>query len=67
MVDDVLRADPVEAPPGNESFRVELESKMYQLEVSLLEDTGEYLQVVISVDDGTLPASFRPVSSQHHL
>ena len=38
------------------------ESKQYQVEVVLLEDTPEYLHMSIAVDDGSLPASMRPES-----
>jgi hypothetical protein len=38
------------------------ESKQYQVEVVLLENTSEYLHVSIAVDDGSLPASIRPES-----
>jgi hypothetical protein len=38
------------------------ESKQYQVEVKLLEDTPEYLHGSVAVDDGSLPASIRPES-----
>jgi len=38
-------------------YEVVADSKLYQVEVELLEDTPEYLHVSISVDDGSLPAS----------
>ena len=41
-------------------YEVELDSKTHQVEVEILEDTEEYLHVVIAVDDGSLPASLRP-------
>jgi len=50
-------------PAGDECFEVEFESKRYPVELSILENTAEYLHVVISVDDGSLPASLRPISS----
>jgi hypothetical protein len=43
-------------------YDVVAESKQYQVEVELLENTSEYLHVVISVDDGSLPASIHPES-----
>jgi hypothetical protein len=46
-----------------QAYEVEFEGKPYQVEVSLLENTDKYLHVVISVDDGSLPASFRPLSA----
>ena len=41
-------------------YEVELDSKMHQVEVEIVENTDEYLHVVIAVDDGSLPASLRP-------
>jgi len=41
-------------------YEVVDESKRYQVEVELLEDTPEYLHVMIAVDDGSLPASIQP-------
>jgi len=41
-------------------YEVVADSKLYQVEVELLEDTPEYLHVSISVDDGSLPASIHP-------
>ena len=43
-------------------YEVELDSQTYQVEVELLEDTQTYLHVLVAVDDGHLPASFRPLS-----
>ena len=43
-------------------YEVEDESKRYQVEVQLLEDTSEYLHISIAVDDGSLPASIHPES-----
>ena len=43
-------------------YEVVAESKQYQVEVVLLEDTPEYLHVSIAVDDGSLPASIHPES-----
>jgi hypothetical protein len=44
------------------AYEVELDSKTYQVEVELLEDTETYLHVMVAVDDGSLPASFRPLT-----
>jgi hypothetical protein len=41
-------------------YEVVDESKRYQVEVVLLEDTSEYLHIMIAVDDGSLPASIHP-------
>ena len=40
-------------------YEVELDSKMYQV-VEILENTEEYLHVMVAVDDGSLPASMAP-------
>jgi hypothetical protein len=45
-----------------QAYEVELDSKKYQVEVELLEDTGEYIHVIVSVDDGSLPASLLPLT-----
>jgi len=41
-------------------YEVEVDSKKYQVEVELLENTEKYLNVLVSVDDGSLPASIFP-------
>jgi len=43
-------------------YEVEFESRKYQVEVELLENTAKYLHVAVSVDDGSLPASIRPLT-----
>ncbi|MBZ5595016.1 MAG: hypothetical protein LAP39_22465 [Acidobacteriia bacterium] len=48
--------------PDVKVYEVEFESKHYQVEVELLENAPEYLNVAVSVDDGTLPASIVPLS-----
>jgi hypothetical protein len=40
-----------------QTYEVELDSKHYQVEVQLLENTEKYVHVMVAVDDGTLPAS----------
>jgi hypothetical protein len=45
------------------AYEVEIESKRYQVEVELLENTAQYVHVVVAVDDGGLPASFRPLAA----
>ena len=44
-------------------YEVELNFKKFQVEVKLLENTSEYIHVCVSVDDGSLPASFTPLTS----
>jgi hypothetical protein len=41
-------------------YEVELDGKTHQVEVELLMDTPEHVQVMVAVDDGSLPASLRP-------
>ena len=48
--------------PDLKVYEVEFESKHYQVEVELLENTSEYVNVAVTVDDGTLPASIFPLS-----
>jgi hypothetical protein len=43
-----------------QAYEVEFESRKYRVEVQLLENTEEYLHVMIAVDDGSLPASISP-------
>ncbi len=45
-----------------QAYKVELGSKQYQVEVELLENTGQYLHIMLAVDDGSLPASISPVT-----
>jgi len=45
-----------------QAYEVEFESKKYQVEVELLENTGKYLHVAVAVDDGSLPASISPLT-----
>jgi hypothetical protein len=54
-----LRAD---LGDGNMAYEVVVDSKTYQVEVDLLEDTQAYLHVSVAVDDGTLPAAIVPAS-----
>ena len=45
-----------------QAYEVERDSKNYQVEVELLENTETYLHIMVAVDDGSLPASFRPLT-----
>src|SRR5258708_38030983 len=40
-----------------QDYEVEFDSKKYQVEVELLENTEQYVQIVVAVDDGRLPAA----------
>jgi hypothetical protein len=46
-----------------QNYTVEVGSKQYQVEVQLLENTKEYVHVMLGVDDGSLPWSIVPVST----
>jgi hypothetical protein len=46
-----------------QAYEVEVGGRQYQVEVQLLENTKKYVHVAVSVDDGSVPASFRPLSS----
>jgi hypothetical protein len=45
-----------------EAYQVEVDGKEYQVEVQLLENTDKYVHVCVDVDDGSIPASFHPLS-----
>jgi hypothetical protein len=45
-----------------QAYEVVFDSKKYQVEVELLENTEQYLNVAVAVDDGTLPASISPAT-----
>jgi hypothetical protein len=45
-----------------QAYEVEFESKQYQVEVELGENTDNYLHVLVTVDDGSLPASLMPLT-----
>jgi len=44
-------------------YDIEWAGKNYQIEVHLFENTNTYLLVGVSVDDGSITASFSPLSS----
>jgi hypothetical protein len=52
----------VAALPDVHAYEVEFDSKAYQVEVELLENTETYLHVMVAVDDGSLPASISPLT-----
>jgi hypothetical protein len=45
-----------------QAYEVELDSKQYQVEVEILENTDRYIHVMVAVDDGSLPASISPLT-----
>ncbi|MGO9232020.1 MAG: hypothetical protein ACLQKA_22730 [Bryobacteraceae bacterium] len=46
----------------SQAYQIVVDSKMYNVEVDLVEDTKEYVHVVVSVDDGSLPVSIFPLT-----
>ena len=42
------------------TYEIETASKKYQVEVDILEQTDQYLHVMVTVDDGSLPVSILP-------
>ncbi len=42
------------------TYEITFELKTYQVEVELVEKNEQYVQVLVSVDDGSIPASFCP-------
>ena len=45
-----------------QAYEVELDSKKYQVEVELVENTDKYVHIMVAVDDGSLPASILPLT-----
>jgi len=45
-----------------QAYQLIFDSKEYNVEVQLLENTSKYIHVSVSVDDGSLPASFSPLN-----
>ncbi|MDA1311895.1 MAG: hypothetical protein O2968_01045 [Acidobacteria bacterium] len=43
-----------------QAYEVEFDSKTYQVEVVLLEDTEEYVHVLVAIDDTSLRGFIRP-------
>ena len=43
-----------------QAYKVECDSQTYQVEVEILEYADNYVQVMVAVDDGSLPASISP-------
>jgi len=48
--------------PDMRAYELMFEGRNYQVEMEILENTESYLHVTVSVDDGSLPKSFRPLS-----
>ena len=43
-----------------QAYTVEFDSKIYQVEVEILEYADNYIHVIVAVDDGSLPLSILP-------
>ena len=44
------------------TYEVEFDSKKYQVEVELVENTDKHVQIIVAVDDGSPPASISPLT-----
>ena len=44
------------------AYEVEVDSRQYQVEVQILENTNAYVHVLVAVDDGSLPGSIVPLT-----
>ena len=45
-----------------QAYDVEFDSKQYQVEVEIWKNTAQYVNVIVSVDDGSLPDSIAPLT-----
>jgi hypothetical protein len=45
-----------------QAYQIHFDSKMYNVEVEILEHTEEHIHVLVYVDDGSLPASLSPLN-----
>ena len=52
----------ISALPDVQTYEIEFESKKYQIEVELLENTDSYVHVGIAVDDGHFWRAMYPLS-----
>jgi hypothetical protein len=50
-----------------QSYEIVVGPNKYQVEVELLENTEEYLHVMVAVDDGVLPRSIAPLTNSFIL
>jgi len=49
--------------PDEQVYEVQFEGRNHQVEVRILQNTDKHILVIVSVDDGSIPASFSPLSS----
>jgi hypothetical protein len=52
----------ISALHNKQVYEVEFESRTYQVEMEILENTPQYVHVLAAVDDGSLPRSLLPAS-----
>jgi len=53
----------ISQPADIQTHDVDFDSKKYQVEVQLLENTQEYAQVCVAVDDGSFWGACHPLST----
>lgn len=53
----------ISALSDEQVYEIEFESKKYQVEVQLLENTDSYVHVGIAIDDGHCSRALHPLSS----
>lgn len=46
-----------------QAYEIEFGGRKHQVEVTILRNTDKHILVLVSVDDGSIPASFSPLSS----
>jgi hypothetical protein len=49
--------------PDEQVYEVDFNGRDHQVEVRILQNTDKHILVIVSVDDGSIPASFSPLSS----
>jgi hypothetical protein len=45
-----------------QAYEVKFEANTYQVEIEILQNNDQYVQVMVAVDDGSLPASVLPLT-----
>jgi hypothetical protein len=51
-----------ELSEGEKEYQIEFNAKQFQVEVQLVENTPDYIHVVVSIDDGSLLSSLLPAT-----
>jgi hypothetical protein len=46
-----------------QTYEIEFEAQKFQVEVQIIENTDRFIHVLLSVDDGSLPASIIPATT----